>query len=291
MSLRKIGVEEELMLVDPDTCALTAVSQRAVRAHKHGHDQASVGVQLLPDEGPPVEEELFLQQIETATAPCKTLDELEREIRRGRESVGRAAEAAGAVAVAVATPVLFDQATKVTPKPRYEQIFTQFGEIARESLACAMHVHVDVADEAEAVAAINGVRPWLPTLLALSANSPFWRGSDTGYSSWRSEVWRRWPSTGTGHVEPPMTRERSGQWRRKTADELAPVREVFGAVVEHVRDALDEAGDTEMVTEAFERLISRGGGSVRQRATFEAKGDLTGVVADLSDRTLRSWRG
>jgi len=101
-----------------------------------------------------------------------------------------------------------------------------------------------------------------------------WRSDLLRIATWRAA---RYGTSGT--IVNPATME------------LAPVREVFGAVVEHVRDALDEAGDTEMVTEAFERLISRGGGSVRQRATFEAKGDLTGVVADLSDRTLRSWRG
>jgi carboxylate-amine ligase len=59
-----------------------------------------------------------------------------------------------------------------------------------------MHVHVEVADEEEAVAVVDGVRPWLPVLLALSANSPFWWGRDTGHASWRSQVWGRWPTGG-----------------------------------------------------------------------------------------------
>src|SRR3712207_7716179 len=59
-----------------------------------------------------------------------------------------------------------------------------------------MHVHVEVTDEEEAVAVVDGVRPWLPVLLALSANSPYWHGRDTGHASWRSQVWTRWPTGG-----------------------------------------------------------------------------------------------
>ncbi len=59
-----------------------------------------------------------------------------------------------------------------------------------------MHVHVDVADDGEGVKVIDGLRPWLPVLRAMSVNSPYWRGTDTGYASWRSQVWARWPTAG-----------------------------------------------------------------------------------------------
>jgi carboxylate-amine ligase len=200
MTSRKIGVEEELMLVDPATGELTAVSQKAVRAHEQGSTQAAVGVGVDPDE-PDVEQELFLQQIETATVPCESLDDLLEELRRGRRAVGQAAGAAGAAAVAMPTPVLIDPDQKVTPKPRYQRIYEEFGEISRQSLVCAMHLHVDVAaDDDEGVAVIDRIRPWLPVLLAVSANSPFWRGADTGYASWRAQIWTRWPSNGSAEA-------------------------------------------------------------------------------------------
>jgi len=184
------------MLVDPGTGELTSVSQQAIRAHRSVPGQVSVGVGRGGDE-PGLEHELFLQQIETATPPVESLSDLLDEIRRGRAAVGKAAEAAGAAAVAMPTPVLVDPQEDVTPRPRYQRIYEEFGEISRQSLVCAMHVHIDIGDDAEAVAVIDRIRPWLPVLLAISANSPFWRGRDTGYASWRSQTWARWPSSGS----------------------------------------------------------------------------------------------
>jgi glutamate---cysteine ligase / carboxylate-amine ligase len=179
--VRTVGVEEELMLVDPATGLLKAVSQAAVRAN---------------DRRPEVEHELFLQQIETSTPPCRTSDELLSGIRAGRRAVGEAAASAGARAVAVPVPVLAQDEEDVTPKPRYLQIRDGYGELARQSLVGATHVHVAVADDEEAVAVVDRIRPWLPFLLALSANSPFWEGRDTAHASWRSQVWSRWPTAG-----------------------------------------------------------------------------------------------
>lgn len=171
------------MLVDPDTGELTAVSRKAVRAHEQGSE-------------PAIEHELFQQQIETSTTPCDSVDDLVAAIRLGRRSAGEAAREAGAAAVAMPTPVLMDPQQKVTPKPRYERIYDEFGELAKQALVCAMHVHVEVADDEEGVAVIDRIRSWLPVLLAISANSPFWRGGDTGYASWRTQIWTRLPSNG-----------------------------------------------------------------------------------------------
>jgi glutamate---cysteine ligase / carboxylate-amine ligase len=181
MSLRKIGVEEELMLVDPATHRLTAVSRSAVRANE------------APQE---VAHELFLQQIETSTPPAEKLDDLRQGVVAGRRAVGQASAAAGARAVAMALPVLTDEGPSITPKDRYRRIQEEYGELARQSLVSGMHVHVDVTDD-EAVRVLDGIRPWLPLLLALSANSPYWQGRDTGHASWRSQVWKSWPAAVT----------------------------------------------------------------------------------------------
>jgi carboxylate-amine ligase len=92
----------------------------------------------------------------------------------------------------------------VTPrpvaKPRYEQMVERFGLTTTEHLTCACHVHVSVESDAEAVGVLDRIRVWLPTLLAISANSPFWQGQDSGYASFRSQAMARWPSAGPTEV-------------------------------------------------------------------------------------------
>lgn len=183
MTGRRVGVEEELLLVDPDTGMLAAVSH-------HATAQA-------PDEpGVAVDQELFLQQIETGTGAHADLALLTADIRRARRAAGEAAAAAGAAAVAVASPVLAPQDFVLTPKDRYRTMLERFAAVAAPQIVCGMHVHVDVADDDEAIRAFDRMRPWFPVLLALSANSPYWQGEDTGYASWRSQVWQRWPTAG-----------------------------------------------------------------------------------------------
>ena len=189
--MRKIGVEEELMLVDPDTGKVTAVAAAALRAREHAAERGEAA-----EEGAPVDQELFLQQIETATAPCTSAEELTAELVRGRRAVGESARAAGAAAVAVPTPVLPTDEPTITPKQRYRRIRDEYGEMARQALVCGMHMHIDVSGEDEAIRVMDGIRPWLPVLLAMSGNSPFWEGRDTCFASWRSQVWGRWPSSG-----------------------------------------------------------------------------------------------
>ncbi len=189
MGVPPLGVEEELLLLDPATGVVTPLAPDALSAHHDwwpGHG----------DQAPRVEAELYQQQLELATEPCATLDELRRSLVRARGAALDAARAAGAVAVAVPTPVLAGGDERLTRDDRYRRIQEEYGELARPASVCGMHVHVEVADEDEAVAVVDGVRPWLPVLLALSANSPYWHGRDTGHASWRSQVWARWPTGG-----------------------------------------------------------------------------------------------
>ncbi len=189
--MRKIGVEEELMLVDPETFQVTGVSAKALRAREEAVDRGEASATEAP-----VDQELFLQQIETATKPVERVSELLPEIVRGRCAVGEAARSAGAAAVAVPTPVLSSPEPVVTRKDRYLRLADEYGEMSRQSFLCGMHVHVDIHSEEEGVRALDGIRPWLPTLLAISANSPFFEGRDTRHASWRSQTWNRWPTSG-----------------------------------------------------------------------------------------------
>lgn len=182
---RTLGVEEELLLVDAESGEPRAVAAAALRSADAGSD-----------EGAGVEGELMQQQLETGTAPVSGAAELLEELVAWRTRADGHARTAGARVAALPTsPVPVEPRT--TPDPRYREIAEEFGITQAEQLACGMHVHVSVDSDEEAVGALDRVRPWLPVLTALSAGSPFWQGLDTGYASFRSQLWRRWPSAGS----------------------------------------------------------------------------------------------
>ncbi len=176
--MRTIGVEEELLLVDPDSGAPVAVAG---------------SVLAVGDDG--LEAELQQQQIEIGTRPCETLDGVADELRHWRSAAASAAEQAGARIVAVGTSPL-PVTPEVTIKPRYQRMATAFALTTAEQLTCGCHVHVGIDSREEGVAVMDRVRVWLPVLQALSANSPYWQGVDSGYASFRSQVWRRLPTAG-----------------------------------------------------------------------------------------------
>ena len=189
--MRTVGVEEELLLVAPDGGSAMAVAAEAL-----GHADA-LGLRRTPGDEPGgvIEHEMTRQQLEVDTRPRAALDALEEEVRALRARAATVARAAGAEVAALATFPLPAQPL-VVAKPRYEAMAARFGETAREYLACGCHVHVGVTDREEAVGVLDRVRGWLPPLLALSANSPYWQGRDTDYHSFRSQLMGRWPSAG-----------------------------------------------------------------------------------------------
>jgi carboxylate-amine ligase len=182
MRQRKIGVEEEFLLIDPDTGRPTPVADSLL-------DTAPA------KEAAEVESELQSQQIETATPPCTTLDELATELLAARRQAAEAARSAGARLAALGTSPLSVQA-EVFPSRRYRKLAKRFGLMTADQLTCGCHVHVEIRDEAEAVGVLDRIRPWLSVLVALSANSPYWQETDSGYASYRAQVWSRWPSAG-----------------------------------------------------------------------------------------------
>jgi len=179
---RSVGVEEEFLLFDASTPRLVDVGPDVVAAaERAAGDDAQF------------EKELKKAQAELGSKPADDLADLERDLAEQRGGLVEAAAARGARLVASGTcPV--PGSTQTTEDPRYRQMAHRFAAIERAQLTCAMHVHVDVDSDEEGVAAINGVAPWLPVLLALSANSPFAGGTDTGYASYRRVVWNSWPT-------------------------------------------------------------------------------------------------
>lgn len=143
--------------------------------------------------------ELQRQQLEIDTPPRTDLGDLLEDLRAWRRASAAAAEQEGMRIVAAGTSPA-PARPLATPDERYERIVERFGITAEDQLTCGCHVHVSVADDEEGVAVLDRIRPWLPSLLALSANSPFWSGRDSGYASFRSQSWIRWPSAGPTDV-------------------------------------------------------------------------------------------
>lgn len=142
-----------------------------------------------------LEAELQRQQLESRTEPCSSLAELDVELRRTRRIAADAARAVGVEVAALATSPLPVRPSP-SPSERYQRLIERFGVVADEQLTCGCHIHVQVDSAEEGVAVLDRIRIWLPVLLALAANSPFWQGQDTAYASFRSQIWGRWPSAG-----------------------------------------------------------------------------------------------
>ena len=174
---RTVGVEEELLL-------FTGAGR-----------PARVGEQLADDPTTSVEHELKLEQAEIASEPQLELDALGADLHARRSELVTAARERGVLVAGLGTS---PSATLPVPTPdeRYQRMERQYGLVAADQLTCGTHVHVAVGSRAEGVAAIDGVRRWTAVLLAMSANSPFWAGRDSGYSSYRTIAWGRWPTAG-----------------------------------------------------------------------------------------------
>lgn len=181
-----MGVEEEFLLVDPASGATMPLAEKVV---------ARASAADLPT-GATVQRELRDTQVEAATGVCATAAELRAQLVAGRRAVSAAAQDHGAVAMATASPVRGSRGAAPSSLPRFAAIDDMYGEVTRDYEACGCHVHVGVADRDTAVAVVNHVGHWLPTLLALSVNSPFHRERDTGYGSWRIVQQSRFPGSG-----------------------------------------------------------------------------------------------
>ncbi|WP_151081785.1 carboxylate-amine ligase [Nocardioides cynanchi] len=190
-AVRKVGVEEELLLVHPDSGELANAAGAVLHEHR-----AERGGTASPSASRDLEGELLRHMVETHTDPSTDLTEIGHQLRGARRTAIAAAEDSGVAVAAVATAPLGSAPPAVTANPRYERIVQEFGDTGRGAGTLGMHVHVDVADDEEGVRVIDGLRPWLPLLTALSANSPYASGRDTGYASWRQQVWTRWPTAG-----------------------------------------------------------------------------------------------
>jgi glutamate---cysteine ligase / carboxylate-amine ligase len=177
----RMGVEEEFHVVEVESGLLVP---RADTVLKGLH-------------GPAFTTELQQTIVETNSGVHACLDDLYDDLAGTRRRLDAVAAAHGlAVAAAGTVPLGSTAAAHHTEGRRYDRMVEEYRKLADEQLICGTHVHVDVPDRDLAVRIVCEVSPWLHVLLALSASSPFWLGDDTGYASWRTMVWQRWPTAG-----------------------------------------------------------------------------------------------
>ncbi|MFE4311618.1 glutamate--cysteine ligase [Streptomyces sp. NPDC056891] len=179
----RIGVEEEFHVIDVESGALIPRADAVLgRLSRHGGDFT---------------QELPQSVVESNSGVHALLDELYADLSASRRCLNAAASSQGlAIMAAGAAPIARLGAVPATDDPRYIAMTEEYRRLADEQLICGAQVHVDVPDKDTAVRALCAINPWLPPLLALSASSPYWLGADTGYASWRTMLWQRWPTSG-----------------------------------------------------------------------------------------------
>ena len=179
-----LGVEEEYMVIDPVTRELKSHDQKIVE----------IASQVLKDH---VKAEMHQAVVEVGTAICNNVEEARLDISRLRKYVSEVAGSLNLKIGAAGTHPFSHWSTQlITPNPRYDEIVNEMQEAARSNLIFGLHVHVGISDKNMAIHIMNTVRYFLPHIYALSTNSPFWEGRNTGFKSFRTKVFDKFPRTG-----------------------------------------------------------------------------------------------
>jgi glutamate---cysteine ligase / carboxylate-amine ligase len=176
-----VGIEEELMILDSSSYALVSAIDDLVEESPHGE----------------IKPELMESVLEISTNPAKDLREADGLLRGLRRQVrDKAAEHELTIASAGTHPFAKWEDQRITAAPRYRDLVDALRFVARQEIIFGLHVHVGVDDPDKAIHVANGMRVHVPVLLALSANSPFWRGDATGLASTRMPIFRQFPRVG-----------------------------------------------------------------------------------------------
>jgi glutamate---cysteine ligase / carboxylate-amine ligase len=178
-----LGIEEEFQIIDPVT--------RQLRSHIT--EMIEDGRMIL---GESIKPELHQSIVEVGTAVCKNIQEARREVIRLRSTIAAlAARKNLRIGAASTHPISAWQDQEITPHARYEKLLDDMQVLARSLLIFGLHVHVGLDDREMAIHIMNAARYFLPHVLALSVNSPFWCGMDTGLQSYRCEIFKKFPRT------------------------------------------------------------------------------------------------
>ena len=194
-----LGVEEELMIVDAETLDLA----NAIEGLLADLDGRELTGEVKP--------ELMESVCEIATTPCANAGEIAAQLGTLRATVADAAAARGlAIGAAGTHPFAMWEDQRIVSRPRYRELVAGLQWVARQELIFGIHVHVGVDGPDKAIHIANGMRVHLPILLALSANSPFWRADSTGLLSSRTPIFRAFPRVGI-----PPRYDDFAEWERR----------------------------------------------------------------------------
>ena len=179
-----IGIEEEYQTIDPET--------RDLRSHIQV-ELLEKGKKILQER---VKAEMHQSVVEVGTGVCANIKEAKAEIKMLRRDIVRLAKENDLRLASVATHPFSDWRTQeIHPDPRYKNIVEDMQLVARANLIFGLHVHIGIEDRETAIHMMNHSRYFLPHLLALSTNSPFWLGMNTGLKSYRCKVFDKFPRT------------------------------------------------------------------------------------------------
>ncbi|MFT4024930.1 MAG: YbdK family carboxylate-amine ligase [Flavihumibacter sp.] len=179
-----IGVEEEYMVLDPQTRELKSHEQKIVLE----------GQKIIKDK---VKAEMHQAVVEVGTDICRNVDEALHDVSTLRKTIAGVADELGfSMAAAGTHPFSHWQQQLITEHVRYNEIVNELQEAARSNLIFGLHVHVGMETREMANHIANSTRYFLPHIYALSTNSPFWEGRQTGYKSYRTKVFDKFPRTG-----------------------------------------------------------------------------------------------
>lgn len=179
-----LGIEEEFQVLDSDTYRLRSQMSKIIDG----------GKVLLQER---IKEEMHQSMVEMGTNICENIHQVRDEVSYLRQQVIKLADDEGLKVAASGTHPFseWDQQL-ITSNPRYDAIIQEMADVARGNLIFGMHVHVAIPSREEGLEILNTVRYFLPHLYALSTNSPFWEGRNTGFKSYRSKVFDKFPRTG-----------------------------------------------------------------------------------------------
>jgi carboxylate-amine ligase len=176
-----IGIEEELMILDPDSLELVNAIEALIEPAPAGE----------------IKPELMESVLEISTEPCANIAQAGEQLRALRRQVAATAAARNlAIGSAGTHPFAMWEDQRIVARPRYRDLISALRFVARQELIFGMHVHVGLDDPDKAIHVANGMRVHMPVLLGLSANSPFWRADFTGLASTRTPIFRAFPRVG-----------------------------------------------------------------------------------------------
>ncbi len=179
-----LGIEEEFQILNKDTLKLHSQMSKIIDG----------GKVFLKER---IKEEMHQSMVEMGTNVCENITQARDEVSYLRQQIFELASKEDLEVAALGThPFSHWSEQLITPNPRYDQLINEMKDVARSNLIFGMHVHVGIPNREEGLQIMNVARYFLPHLYALSSNSPFWEGRETGFKSYRSKIFDKFPRTG-----------------------------------------------------------------------------------------------